>query len=211
MRILIVLTVLTGFLALPVIWAAPARAQGVEGLEEIDVEASAFPATRRGCGKKALFRVAMADMYKKGKDPEELAGMKIMKPLVQGLYEEIGRNGLTSFNLKTLNDYQACGKKAGAESRPEKEKKAAATYKVCSAINEVTLGALDAAKRGKSKDSAVNSFGKRSLDVSGTSMEGIEAPATYLTEQVYAKNAQSYDEAVDFAVRIGMNCLNRKD
>lgn len=211
MRILIALTFLTTFLALPLLFMPPAHAQGVEGLEEIDVEASMFPATKRGCAKRALFRVAMSEMYKKNKDPAELADMKIMKPLVQNIYEEIGRDGITSFGLKTLNNYQACGKTAKPESNTQREAKAANLYTACSGINDVTLKALDAAKRKKDKDTTVKNLGKTKLDVKGTSLEGMEGPAVYLVEQIFSKNEESYDAAVDFAVRMGMNCLNRKD
>lgn len=223
MRILIALTFLTTFLALPALFAPPVFAQdakttkgpqgpvGVEGLEDIDLEASAFPATKRGCAKRALFRVAMSEMYKKSKDPAELAEMEIIKPLVQGIYEEIGRDGITPFNLKTLNGYQECGQSAKPESSAEREAKAADLYKACSGINDLTLKALSAAKSKKNKDSTVNTLGKTELDVKGTPLEKMEGPAVYLVEQIFAKNEESYDEAVDFAVQMGMGCLNRKD
>lgn len=222
MRILIALTLLTTFLALPAVLMPPVYADdktsqssqgtyGVEGLEEIDLEASAFPATKRGCAKRALFRVAMAEMYKKSKDPADLAEMNIIKPLVQGVYEEIGRDGITPFNLKTLNAYQECGQSAKPESSPEREAKAADLYKACSGINDLTLKALSAAKSKKNKDQTVNTLGKTELDVEGTSLENMEGPAIYLVEQIFSKNEESYDKAVDFAVHIGMGCLNRKD
>ena len=44
---------------------APAFAQGVDEFEEIDVEGAAFPDTKRGCAKRASFKVAMADLYKR--------------------------------------------------------------------------------------------------------------------------------------------------
>lgn len=211
MRILIALTVLTGFMAAPFWAASPSLAQGVEGLEEINVEASMFPDTLRGCTKKALFRTAMADMYKKSKDPADLTDMKIVKPLIQNAYEEIAKSGVTPFNIKTLNDYQECGKKAQPDSRPEKQEKYAALHKACSTVNNLNLQALEAAKNKRSKDATLNSLGKTELDMKGTSLADMESPALYLAEQIFAKNEESYDDAVDFALKIGMDCLNRKD
>lgn len=211
MRILIALTFLTTVLALALMVAPPSHAQGVEGLEPIDIEKSVFPETKQGCTKKALFRVAIANMYKKGKDPDELANMQIMKPLVQNAYEEIGRSGLTDYNLKTVKDYQNCGQQAKADSSVRKEEKYTAIYKACSAVNDLTLTALDAAVKKRSRDATVKSLEKRKLDLAGTFLEKMKDPALYLAEQVFVKHEQSYDDAVEFVAQMSTNCLYGKD
>lgn len=190
---------------------SPVHAQGVDEFEEIDVEAAAFPDTKRGCAKRASFKVTMADLYKKGKDPMDLSKMKIIKPMIQKVYDEVGKKGLTQFYVDTLEAYQECGKNAKAEKNSDREAEQIVVYESCSGINEVTLEALEAVKDGRSKDALISRAEKRKLNVKGTTLEKVEAPAVYLVEQVYTKSETSYDDAVDFAVKIGMTCLNSRD
>ncbi len=210
MRTLIIFSFLISGLLFSMI-PAPAFAQGVDEFEEIDVDASAFPDTKRGCAKRASFKVGIADLYKKGKDPQDLSKMKIIKPLVQKVYDEVGTKGLTQFYVDTLESYQECGKNAKAERSSEREAQQVVVYESCSGINEVTLEALEAAKAGRSKESLISRAENKRLNVKGTTLEKVEAPAVYLVEQVFTKAETSYDDAVDFAVKIGMTCLNSRD
>jgi len=210
MRNLIILSFILSFALFPFL-SAPAFAQGVDEFEEIDVEGAAFPDTKRGCAKRASFKVAIADLYKKGEDPKDLTDKKIIRPLVQKVYDEVGTKGLSQFYVDTLEAYQECGKNAKAEKNSDREAKQIVVYESCSGINEVTLEALEAVKNGRTKDALISRAEKRKLNVKGTTLEKVEAPAVYLVEQVYTKSETSFDEAVDFAVKIGMTCLNSRD
>lgn len=210
MRNFIILSFILSFVFVPFI-SAPALAQGVDEFEEIDVEASAFPDTKRGCAKRASFKVAMADLYKKGEDPKDLSDKKIIRPMVQKVYEEVGTKGLTQFYVDTLEAYQECGKNAKADRNAEREAEQLVIYKSCSGINEVTLEALRDAKAGRTKDSLISRAERLKLNVKGTTLEKVEAPAVYLVEEIFSKAETSYDDAVDFAVKISMTCLNSRD
>ncbi len=210
MRTLIFLSFLLSGILFAVL-PAPAHAQGVDEFEEIDVDASAFPDTKRGCAKRASFKIAIADLYKKGEDPKDLTKMKIIKPLVQKVYDEVGTKGLTQFYVDTLESYQECGKNAKADRNSDKEAEQIVIYESCSGINQITLEALETAKEGGAKDSLISRAEKRKLNVKGTTLEKVEAPGVYLVEQIFTKAETSYDDAVDFAVKIGMTCLNSRD
>ncbi|MCB1681924.1 MAG: hypothetical protein H6858_08930 [Rhodospirillales bacterium] len=210
MRTFIILAFLLSFAIQPFL-STPALAQGVDEFKEIDIEGSAFPDTKRGCAKRASFNVAMADLYKNGKDPQELTKMKIIRPLVQNVYDDIGKKGLTRFYTDTLENYQECGKKAKADRNEEREAEQIVIYESCSGINEVTLDALKAVKSGRSKESLISKYEHKKLNVKGTTLEKVEGPAVFLVEQVYSKAEGSYDDAVDFAVKMGITCLNSRD
>ena len=181
----------------------------VEEFEELDIETKAFPNTKKGCAKKVSFFIAIADNYRKGTDPDDLGSMKIMKPLVQNIYDKIGKDGLSDSYLSALQDYQKCAKDADQERNEEKEAEQAALYKQCGGINEVVLGALEDVKRNGSVKRTAGKYGSRRINTEGTAMEGMESPAVYLVEEVYKNAETSYDAAVDFAVSQTVGCLNQ--
>ena len=104
-----------------------------------------------------------------------------------------------------------CGQQAKADSSVRKEEKYTAIYKACSAVNDLTLTALDAAVKKRSRDATVKSLEKRKLDLAGTFLEKMKDPALYLAEQVFVKHEQSYDDAVEFVAQMSTNCLYGKD
>ncbi len=201
-----VLSLAVSSLCLPQI----AHAQGVDDFDDIDIEAIAFPNTKQGCAKKTSFFVAVTDNFTHGTDPSELGSMKIMKPLVQKIYEDLGKKGVAKASLDAIEDYQKCAAHADKEKDEAKEQEQERIYKSCSAINDVLIGTLKAAKSGRSKDSVLSKFKYKKLDVSGTSMEGMEDPSVYLVERIYQRAEKSYDSAVDFAVKVSVDCLNQR-
>ncbi len=181
----------------------------VEEFEEIDIESKAFPNTKQGCAKKASFFVAIAENYRRGSDPDELGSMKIMKPLVQNVYDKIGEDGLAKSYVSALQDYQECAEEADEERNAEKEAEQSALHKQCSAINEVVIGALEDVKRNGSMQRTVGKYKSRRINTEGTSLESVEQPVVFLVEQIYSKAENSYDDAVDFGVRQTIGCLNQ--
>lgn len=179
-------------------------------LEAIDVSKSAFPHTKSGCSKKAQFFMAMIENYKRAKDPAEIAPMKIMKPLVQEVYNAASTKGISQASIDNIETYRECAKTAEPERNEAKEKKQMKIFKACEGITEVAMGSLRAVKLKQSKKSALGKYESKELIVENTLLENLKDPSVYLVEQIFDKaEKQSFDVATDYAVSVTMSCLKQ--
>ena len=181
------------------------RAQDLFG--SVDIEELAYSKDKDGCGSKSAMFFVMSARYIAGDSADDVAGSKMLLPLVETVYDKIKKNGLENATLNNMIEYQDCIANAKPHRNPSREYDLSLKHGACVKLNAAILDTLDAIKRRKSVSRVMDKYENEEVDFTGTLYEDIPNPIILFIGKLYetSKNGE-YKDAVMAASGISVAC-----
>lgn len=201
----------------------PVHAQGVgEGIN-IDIEATLFPNTKKGCEMRSEFNFAMIKSFQNGDSPESIANFKMLESLVAKTFETIKSQGAAQAQINSINEYVSCVHGSKPVKDPEKELLLVSKHTACTKLAGVVLGTLESIQTREKLETIQARYANENIDFIDTgyenySFQGQDMPDTQLKNpvgffigQIYdVSQSRSYDDAVAQGAGVVMGCFTGK-
>jgi len=182
------------------------NAQG-SNFGDIDILELAFPNDKSGCMNKAGMFLAASKSYQDGKAIDDIVPIKMLRPVFEGYYEALRKDGVVEASWNNLEEFQSCIKTSDPLANAQKEKELMVRVSGCDAFSDVAFDILDSIKRRQKFDTVYNKYKNKQVDLTGSAFEDLEDPAIFFAGQLYSKaRSGGYDSASEMATTLVLSC-----
>ncbi len=178
-----------------------------ELFKPLDIEAVAYSKDKGGCGSKSSMFFVMSTRYIAGDSADDVAGSKMLVPLVESVYDKIKKYGLEDAIINNMIEYQECIANAKSHKSSSREYDLSFKHGACVKLNAAILDTLDAIKGRQKVTRVMDKYEKEEVDFSGTSYDDIPNPIMLFIAKLYeaSKNSE-YKDVVMMGSGLSVAC-----